>query len=309
MAQLAPSTDRVVRAAVDNFLSGQRGILAEGELVFDTKRSRYRLLDGVLFAANDATLVGAELVGWLVDRVGGPIVETSWCEGSRAVLVDRRRNRHIVVTSGTRDLARDGRPVGGSVAARGGSPPIPPARRAPAPPPPPSPIPGSPPIPSRVPVPPPPRREASRSVISPLAPPRVPPPHAPAPPPPPAPALRHAPPPAPVRVAAPIHPPPRPLVPAPPPRSPEQPLPSFDFHGPSRIVPPAPATIPMSPRHPFAGTATPAFATAANVPETDDMLPTLERIPRPRHADLVPQPAPSEPFPLHRAVRRGMPLR
>lgn len=314
MAQLAPATDRVVRTAVDGFLAGERGILAEGEWVFDTKRSRYRLLDGVLFAANDASLVGAELVGWLVDRGAGPIVETAWCEGSRAVLVDRRKNRHIVVTSGTRGLARDGRPMGGSAAARTGSPAIPPGRRPPAPPP--SPIPGAPPIPAR-PLPPPVRAsaEASRSVISPIAQPRPPLPSPPPPAPraPVAPARRpDLPPPPPAhaqRAAPPVHPPPRPLAPPPPPRRADTPLPAFDFGGTPRVVPVAPKTIPMTPRHPLPEAHAPVFAGAASLSFDDDKLPTLERMPRPRPGDLVPPPPPSEPFPLHRAVRRGLPLR
>jgi hypothetical protein len=295
MAQLAPATDLVVRTAVDGFLAGERGILAEGEWVFDTKRSRYRLLDGVLFAANDASLVGAELVGWLMDRGAGPSVETAWCEGSRAVLVDRRKNRHIVVTSGTRDLARDGRPVGGSSTFRTGSPPIPPVRRPPASSP--SPIPGAPPIPARLlPAPPPP---VLRAPATPVAPP----PRHDLP--------RAAPPPAPfaLRAAPPVHPPPRPLAPPPPPRRNDRPLPAFDFGATPRAVPAPPKTIPMTPRHPLAQAQAPVFAGAASVSFDDDKLPTIERMPRPRPGDLVPPPPPSEPFPLHRAVRRGLPLR
>jgi hypothetical protein len=288
MAQLAPATDLVVRTAVDGFLAGERGILAEGEWVFDTKRSRYRLLDGVLFAANDASLVGAELVGWLMDRGAGPSVETAWCEGSRAVLVDRRKNRHIVVTSGTRDLARDGRPVGGSSTFRTGSPPIPPVRRPPASSP--SPIPGAPPIPARL---------------------------LPAPPPP----VLRAP-------ATPVAPPPRHDLPraAPPPRAlrPARRAARTSAAAPARAhrrlpdattarfrrsisarrrgpCPAPPKTIPMTPRHPLAQAQAPVFAGAASVSFDDDKLPTIERMPRPRPGDLVPI---RSPHPVRDGIHR-----
>ncbi len=93
-----------MRDAVDDFLGGSLPPEYVGETVFETKNSRYRLIDGVLFSAPDASLVGAELVGWLLESPKRCTVESAWQATSRAVLVDRKRGRHIIVTSSTRML-------------------------------------------------------------------------------------------------------------------------------------------------------------------------------------------------------------
>ncbi len=104
MANLDPTADKAVRDAVDAFLEGRLAPEFSGETVFETKNSRYRLLDGVVFAAPDDSLVGSELVGWLMESRRRSVVESAWQPGSRAVLVDRHRGQNIIVTSTTRLL-------------------------------------------------------------------------------------------------------------------------------------------------------------------------------------------------------------
>jgi hypothetical protein len=101
MSNLDPLADDAVRCAVEAFVAGAFVPAYGGETIFETKHSRYRLLDGVVIDAPDASLVGAELVGWLVESSGARVVETAWQTGARAVLVDRREARNIVVTSST----------------------------------------------------------------------------------------------------------------------------------------------------------------------------------------------------------------
>jgi hypothetical protein len=99
---LEPDTDRAVRAAVDAFLDGRLRPAVNGDAVFETKNSRYRMRDGRISAATDGKLIGAELVGWLQEMPDGQVrVSAWWAPLSRAVLLDRRFGRHIVVTSAT----------------------------------------------------------------------------------------------------------------------------------------------------------------------------------------------------------------
>src|SRR5438067_12647463 len=88
MACLAADAGGVVRSAVDAYFEGRLRPELEGETVFETRNSRYRLMDGVLFAASDPTMIGAELVGWLMDIDDGCTVSVGFRDGSRAVLVD-----------------------------------------------------------------------------------------------------------------------------------------------------------------------------------------------------------------------------
>jgi hypothetical protein len=104
MTNLDPVADMAVRAAVDAFMEGRLTPELPGETVFETKNSRYRLLDGIVFAAPDDALIGSELVGWLMESRRHSVVESAWQPGSRAVLVDRHRGRNIIVTSTTRLL-------------------------------------------------------------------------------------------------------------------------------------------------------------------------------------------------------------
>src|SRR5262249_40251732 len=122
MTFLGPESDRAVRSAVDAFLAGRIRPEIDGEAVFETRNSRYRLVDGMLHEATDASLVGAELVGWLTETSEQISVGAWWRPGARAVLVDRRSAKHIVVTSATRLLRLGGNlPQDGSGIAQGGS--------------------------------------------------------------------------------------------------------------------------------------------------------------------------------------------
>ena len=111
MTPLAAHADQAVRHAVDAYIDGRFLPTFEGQAAFETRNSRYRLLDGVLLAAPDPSLVGAELVGWLVEYPSRSEVTPTWKNGARAVLVDTRndgiRGPHIVVTSATRSFRTD----------------------------------------------------------------------------------------------------------------------------------------------------------------------------------------------------------
>lgn len=106
MTPLPPQADQAVRHAVDAYIDGRLLPVFEGEGSFDTRNSTYRLLDGVLLSGPHHDLVGAELVGWLVEFVARAEVSQTWRAGARAVLVDTRndgvRGPHIIVTSATR---------------------------------------------------------------------------------------------------------------------------------------------------------------------------------------------------------------
>jgi len=113
MTNLEPVADKVVRDAVDAYLDGHPTpqLLREraGETAFETKNSRYHLVDGVVVAAPDDSLVGSELVGWFIESPRGGVVQSAWQPGSRAVLVDRHQGRNIIVTSMTRLFQRAAR--------------------------------------------------------------------------------------------------------------------------------------------------------------------------------------------------------
>jgi hypothetical protein len=102
MTLLAPEADRAVRDAVEAFMAGALRPSMLGETMFETKNSRYRLMDGVLFSSSDTTMIGAELVGWLLEGPSQSVVQDGWIAGARGVLVDRRKSRNIIVTSTSR---------------------------------------------------------------------------------------------------------------------------------------------------------------------------------------------------------------
>jgi hypothetical protein len=130
---LEPDSDRAVRDAVDAFFDGRLRSAIAGDAVFETKNSRYRLRDGTISAATDARLVGYELVGWLQED-GQARVSAWWAPGARAVLLDRRAGRHIVVTSVTLMLEVNGKLVDGSDSRPSGRPTGRPGQPAVAPP-------------------------------------------------------------------------------------------------------------------------------------------------------------------------------
>lgn len=106
MTPLAQHADHAVRHAVDAYIDGRLLPTFEGDASFETRNSVYRVLDGVLFSAPDSALLGAELVGWLIEYPSRSEVLPTWKHGARAVLVDTRndglRGPHIIVTSATR---------------------------------------------------------------------------------------------------------------------------------------------------------------------------------------------------------------
>ena len=83
MSSLDTPADKAVRDAVDAFMEGRLTPEFSGETVFETKNSRYRLLDGVVFAAPDDSLLGAELVGWLMETSRRSVVGSAWQPGAQ----------------------------------------------------------------------------------------------------------------------------------------------------------------------------------------------------------------------------------
>ncbi len=130
MSYLTLDADRLVRDAVDAYLEGRLRPASGGDCVYATRNSQYRVVEGEVQEASDTSLIGAELVGWLVEELGQPLIEPRWRPYARAIFVERR-SRHVVVTS--RTLTRN--TISGDV------PPVPQLRRIP------SVIPPSPPIP------------------------------------------------------------------------------------------------------------------------------------------------------------------
>jgi hypothetical protein len=309
MTGLEPKADQAVRDAVDAFIEGRLRSDYTGETVFETKNSRYRLMDGVLFSAPDASLVGAELVGWLIESARRCTVESAWQSTSRAVLVDRKRGRHIIVTSSTRMLhLEEESPESGSNEDQAGSsahPPIWEENAAPAPtlPPPSTPPPSSHPraagyAPSSVMS----ALPASRSPL-PIAPlPRV---HAP-----PRPMLQRIPQAtAPKPLARPL-----PYPSAPPRRASPSPLPSPAAQM-APLPPPGRLPQPPSAASPYQHIET--LDEGVEQVDCDDEVegtdpsapPFLLARPAMRPASVVPAPPASQPFPLARVMQRGAPLR
>jgi hypothetical protein len=246
-------------------------------------------------------------VGWLIESSRRSSVASAWEATSRAVLVDRKRGRHIIVTSSTRMLhLEEESPTSGSGEDQAGSSVHPPVRdeasAAPAPtlPPPSSHAQASsyPPAPQ---APPPP---GSRPSL-PLAPlPRV---HAP-----PRPMLQRIPQPtAPKQLARPL-----PYPSAPPRRASPSPSPL-----PTAAAQMAPLPLPARLPHPPA--ITPSHQHIETLDEgveqvdcdddfegTDPSAPPfLLARPAARPASIIPAAPASQPFPLARVMQRGAPLR
>jgi hypothetical protein len=133
MTPLPPHADQAVRHAVDAYIDGRLLPMFEGDATFETRNSKYRVVDGVLFSASDHRHLGAELVGWLIEFPSRSEVSQTWKHGARAVLVDTRndgvKGPHIIVTSATRGY----RAAPQAPAPVRTSPPPPPLVRPPAP--------------------------------------------------------------------------------------------------------------------------------------------------------------------------------
>ncbi|MEP7124631.1 MAG: hypothetical protein ABJE95_27125 [Byssovorax sp.] len=312
MTGLEAKADQAVRDAVDAFIEGRLRSEYTGETVFETKNSRYRLMDGVLFSAPDASLVGAELVGWLIESPRRCSVESAWQATSRAVLVDRQRGRHIIVTSSTRMLhLEEESPESGSNEDQTGSSVHPPIWEEGASPAPTLPPPSAPPSSSHL----------------------RPPSYAPAPmlTAQPQPASR---PPLPVAPLPRVHAPPRPMLQripqatapkplarplpypsAPPRRAAPSPLPAVAAQQMAPLPPPGRLPLPRSiaPAHPHIETLDEGVVQV----DCDDELegtdpgapPFLLARPAGRPASIVPAAPASQPFPLARVMQRGALLR
>jgi hypothetical protein len=100
MSYLTLDADRLVREAVDTYLDDRMRPDSGGDCVYATRNSQYRVVEGTVQEASDVTLVGAELVGWLLEELGQPMIEPRWRAYARAVFVERR-SRQVVVTSRT----------------------------------------------------------------------------------------------------------------------------------------------------------------------------------------------------------------
>ncbi len=100
MSYLTLDADRLVRDAVDAFLEGRLRPQSGGDCVYATRNNQYRVVEGVVQEASDTSLLEAELVGWLAEELGQPLVEPRWRPYARAVFVERK-TRHVVVTSRT----------------------------------------------------------------------------------------------------------------------------------------------------------------------------------------------------------------
>jgi len=126
MTYLTPSSDRIVRTAVDDYLSGRRRPQIPSEAVLETRNSRYRFVQGRVVENVDDALIGAELVGWLEEDDEGSVqTSKTWRPGLRAILVDHQNHRHIVVTSQTRAFRDAEAPVTGSPPAQSPGSPLP----------------------------------------------------------------------------------------------------------------------------------------------------------------------------------------
>ncbi len=135
MSYLTLDADRLVRDAVEAFLGGRLRPDPLPDTVYATKNSRYRIIAGLVHEASDTSLMGAELVGWLLEEYGSARVEPRWRTSSRGVFVERKSG-HVVVTSRvlTRSVVSEsGRPRSGmQLSAIPPAPPIPQLKQAPS---------------------------------------------------------------------------------------------------------------------------------------------------------------------------------
>jgi hypothetical protein len=104
MRLLESHADDAVRQAVDAFMTGALRPAILGRTICETRNSRYLMVDGIVAAATDESIVGAELVGWLLEQPEQSRVDSTWTPRARGILVDRSRGRHIIITSSTRSF-------------------------------------------------------------------------------------------------------------------------------------------------------------------------------------------------------------
>jgi len=98
MTHLTSDADQLVRASVDAFLAGTLKPDPLPETLYSTKNSTYRVIAGRIHEATDMSLMGAELVAFLVEEGRSFRVEPSWAAKARAIFFERT-SRDVVVTS------------------------------------------------------------------------------------------------------------------------------------------------------------------------------------------------------------------
>jgi hypothetical protein len=113
MSYLTIEADQLVRNAVDAFVEGRLRPDVVADTIYSTRNSRYRIQNSVVGEASDTSLMGAELVGWLVEGAGTASIEPRWTSGARAIFVERAKSRHVVVTSRVITQSRVGRTSSG----------------------------------------------------------------------------------------------------------------------------------------------------------------------------------------------------
>lgn len=113
---LVLGSQRAVYKAIEAFNDGSFRIHLDGELAFETKTGRYRVIDGVCFIAEDSGLerdarrmIGADLVGWLHESLRASGVGGFWRRGARAVFVTKEGAP--LVTPATQRLDVGGAPA------------------------------------------------------------------------------------------------------------------------------------------------------------------------------------------------------
>jgi hypothetical protein len=133
MSYLTLDADRLVRDAVDAFLEGRLRPDPVPDTLYATKNSRYRILAGMVHEASDTSLMGAELVGWLVEEGTAPHIEPRWEFRARAIFVERK-TKQVVVTSKVvaRTLSSEARPPSPKPASIPPSPPVPSLKNGPS---------------------------------------------------------------------------------------------------------------------------------------------------------------------------------
>ncbi len=83
-------------------MAGRRAPIDAPDTLYSSRNSRYRVVEGRVDEASDESVVGAELVGWLLEDRGATVVDT-WAFRARGVFVVRAM-KDVIVTS--RILAR-----------------------------------------------------------------------------------------------------------------------------------------------------------------------------------------------------------
>lgn len=113
---LVLGSQRAVYKAIDAFNDGSFRIQLDGELAFETKTGRHRIIDGICFMAEDSgfegevsRVIGADLVGWLHESIRASAVAGFWRRGARALFVTKEGAP--LVTPATTLLEIDGAPA------------------------------------------------------------------------------------------------------------------------------------------------------------------------------------------------------